>query len=122
MTGGAILPKASVVFVILPVARKTILWRGLQIRNGSRVEVTFRASRFGMFAVKFESKDRVSEVVAKPVHAVMAGKAIISKRKDMRLGEDNIQLAMTGIAGNGRKSRNVVARGQSGAGFAAEAG
>jgi hypothetical protein len=79
MTGGAILPEASVVFVILLVTRKTIPRRRLQIRNGSRVEVTFRASRFGMFAIKFENKGRVGEVIAEPVHAVVTGEAVISK-------------------------------------------
>ena len=109
MTCGAVLPEASVVFVILLVARKTIPRRRLQICNGSRVEVTFRASCFGMFALEFENKSGMSEVIPKPVHAIVTGKAIRPKGKDMRLGEDNIHLTMTGIAGGGRKSRNVVA-------------
>ena len=99
MTGGAILSEPAVVFVILPMARETILRRRLQIRNGARIEMTFRARQSGVFTIEFENKSGVGEVIAEFIHAVMTGKAIRSKRQDMCLGEDNIHLTVTTVAG-----------------------
>ena len=99
MTGGAILPKPAIVFVILMMTRETILRRRLQIRNRARIEMTFRAGQSGVFTIEFENKSGVGEVIAKFVHAVVTGKAIRPKRQDMCLGEDNIHLTVATVTG-----------------------
>jgi len=108
MTGGAILPEPAIVFVILPMARETILRRGLQIRNGARIEMTFCASHIGMFPVQLKYKNRMGKVIAEFVHAIVTGKTICPESQDMRLGKDNIHLTVTTVAGLRGESFDIL--------------
>lgn len=108
MTGGAILSKPAFVFIILLVARETILRRRLQICNGARIEMTFCASRISVFAVQLKCKNRVSEIIAKLIHAIVAGKAICPEGQDMCLGEGNINLTVTTVAGVWSEGRHIL--------------
>jgi len=107
MTGGAILPESAVVLVILLVARETILRRRLQIRKGTRIEVTFCTSRFGMFAAQLKCKRGMGKVAPKPVHAIVTGEAVRAKSQQMRLRKNNIHLTMTSIAGRWDEGRDI---------------
>jgi len=99
VTGGAILPKPAVVLVILLVARETILRRRLQINKGTRIEVTFCTSRFGMFAAQLKCKRGMGKVAPKPVHAIVTGEAVRAESQKMRLGKGDIHLTVTSVTG-----------------------
>lgn len=98
----------AVVFVILFVAGITILRRGLQICEGARIEVALCTRHAGVSAVKFEDKNGVGKIASKPVHTVVAGKTIHPKGQDMSLGEDNIHLTVTTVAGGWIKRRDIL--------------
>ena len=78
---------------------KTILRRRLQIRNGARTKMTFRAGSFGMFAIQPKLEDGMVEIFPKPIHAVVTRKAIRPKRQDMCLGKNNIHLTVATVTG-----------------------
>ena len=61
-----------------------------------------------MFAVEFETKSGVGEVLSKFIHAVVTGKAVRPKRQDMRLGKDDIHLTVTIIAGLRREGFYIL--------------
>ena len=78
---------------------KTILRRRLQIRNGARIKMTFRASSFGVFAIQLKREGGMVEIFPKPIHTVVTRKAIRPKRQDMCLGKNNIHLTMATVTG-----------------------
>ena len=50
-----------------------------------------------MSAFEFEGIGIMVEIV-ETVHAVVASQALVAKRKNMSLGEDNVQIAVAGLA------------------------
>lgn len=70
--------------------------------------MTFRARQSGVFAVKFENKSGVGEVLPKFIHAVVTGKTVFAKGEDMRLGKDDIHLTVTIIAGLRREGFDIL--------------
>lgn len=81
------------------MARITILRRRLKRREIMRVEVAPRAGNIGMFAAEFERVSIVTEIIAKAVHAVVAGETIHPEVERVCLGEDNVHLTVATVAG-----------------------
>ncbi len=90
--------KLTCVFVIFLMAGETVLRRRLQISYGARIDMAFFTGHICMFAFQFEGKTSVTEVTAKGIHAIMTGEAICAEGKDMRLGEDTVNLTVTTVA------------------------
>jgi hypothetical protein len=50
MAGCAVCAEATLMWFIFFMARITVLWKGLQIRDGTCIEMTFSADRISVFA------------------------------------------------------------------------
>lgn len=108
MASPAIIAVRAGVRVILPMAGVAILRRRLQIYNCARIEVAVCATCFCMFPDQLKRKGIVIEVIAITVHAVMAGKALRPEGEGMCLGEGNVHLTVTGLAGVGSEGGHIL--------------
>lgn len=97
MTCLTICAVSAPVRIDLLMARKTILRRRLQIRDGTRVQVTSGAVNVRMTALEPERVSAVIEILV-TVHTVVTGEAIAAKGEQMCLGEGNVHAAVAGLA------------------------
>ena len=97
MTRGAILSEPASMFIILLMTRETILRRRLQIRNGTRIEVAFRACHISVFAIQLKCKSGMFEITAKSIHAIVTRETICPEGQDVCLGETNVHLTVATV-------------------------
>ena len=81
------------------MTRETILGCGLQVNHATRIKVTFCAGCFNMLPSQLKCGLIMIEVIAVTIDTIMARETICPKGEDVCLGEDNIHIAVTGLAG-----------------------